>query len=76
MAIHVYPNPAKDKVTITAANEITAIQMFDTFGKLVVSNVPHDTSAILDVSGFPAGLYFIRIHFSGFSATQRIIIKP
>lgn len=58
--VKVYPNPVKDLLSIEkpkpATTEILNIQ-----GQLLKTLEPGNTNTNLDVSGLPAGVYFVRI---------------
>lgn len=54
--VSVYPNPAKDQVTISAKGE-GRLSIFNTTGDLVFERQLVD-NAMVDVSGFKRGLYF------------------
>jgi len=53
----VYPNPSKDKVTISG-NHIASVQVIDNIGRVVkVVSLKDATNPVLSVSGLPAGIY-------------------
>ncbi len=58
--ISIYPNPSANYVTITGINEAqnTKISIFNSFGQnvLTIYNVSN-----IDVSSFPAGVYFVKV---------------
>lgn len=62
--ILVYPNPVKDKVTISG-NHIASVQVIDNIGRVVkVVNLKDATNPIISFSGLPAGIYHLRIQTS------------
>lgn len=75
----VYPNPAIDFLEV----EFDSQQIFDCniriyseFGKQIVSKVLKSTvsNEIIDVSGFPNGLYIMTINGENFKLFQKIVI--
>jgi len=57
----IYPNPAKDYVTIKG-NHIASIQVIDNLGRVVkVVSLQNATNPTLSVSSLPAGVYHLRI---------------
>lgn len=75
----VYPNPAKDKVTIqwNAATSVKAdISITDITGKKVLTTTAqtaNDTE--LNLSQLQKGLYFINISANGVQHTQKIVLQ-
>ena len=58
--ISVYPNPAKDIVTVSFSREIHALKLIDSFGRIVKEiSVDHQSKFEIDVENLPSGLYFI-----------------
>ena len=61
-SMQIYPNPAKDLIffEIPADTEGNKIQLeiYDASGRLMSLSNPHTNS--LDISSYPAGIYYIR----------------
>ncbi len=59
----IYPNPAAHNITIEMRNNITGyIEISDVFGKKVLrQKIENTDQKTLDISYFPAGMYFINI---------------
>jgi hypothetical protein len=59
----VYPNPAKDFVTISVGNDYlkTTAQITDLNGKVVKSINITNASSLLDMALLPAGVYFLKM---------------
>ena len=63
-SVMVYPNPIKDKVYIKfnqAPQVGTLIVVYDLLGKVVLQSMADDKEEFLDLSGNPAGTYYIKI---------------
>ena len=57
----IYPNPAKDNVTIRG-NHIASVQMIDNMGRVVkVVSLKDATNPVLSVSNLAAGVYHLRV---------------
>jgi len=75
--ITVYPNPAKDNVTIKGSH-IASVQVIDNMGRVVkVISLKDATNPTLSVNSLPAGVYHLRIQTTdgNVSGNQLIIVK-
>jgi hypothetical protein len=75
----IYPNPAKDRLTVSFPEEITGemnITVSDLSGKLLMqSSAPIKFGRInLNVSEIPAGMYFLQVNNQQQSDTKKLII--
>ena len=73
----IYPNPAKDNVTIKGSH-IASVQVIDNMGRVVkVVSLKDATNPVLSVSSLAAGVYHLRIQTidGEVSGSQLIIIK-
>jgi|ERR1700757_740979 len=68
--LHIYPNPANNKITIDA-NDVTDVKLFDVLGKQIIATKTND----VDVSNFNDGVYFIQVQTKQNTTTQKIIIQ-
>ena len=71
--IHVYPNPAKDTVRISAAESIDRMRIYDLTGKLVKQASPHKAAFSVDVSGLSKGVYLVKLNAGDREATTKMI---
>jgi len=78
----IYPNPAKDKVTIRTTNafsEMITIELFDAAGKSIAttqfSSASAGSSKDLDISTVPNGFYFIKTFSNGKQTSVTKLIK-
>lgn len=79
-AFAVFPNPAKDFVTIKASNDITAanVEVRDMTGKLIyiANNASFSNNSVtVDVSGYASGVYLLTVENSEGKATERFVIR-
>ncbi len=64
VALQVYPNPAKDKITIIIQenNTTSTIYLYNSMGKCMSkTNSGNNTKVDLDIRALPAGTYWVRI---------------
>ena len=62
--IVLYPNPTIDFITIKAKERISTLCITNMMGQNIISINPNVEVLQLDVSGIPAGYYFVRINNS------------
>ena len=66
-----YPNPTKNKVSISSETDIETIEVYNILGERLAINIQNNT---VDLSIFNIGVYFIKIeNVNGFSETYKII---
>jgi hypothetical protein len=74
LRITLYPNPAKEMVTILSSTIINNIQIINIMGQEVFSSQTNGEKIDVNTSNLIAGLYFIRIHTAtGFQNAKLII---
>jgi hypothetical protein len=70
----IFPNPATTALTIESAHGlISAVEVTDLTGRVLLSRVVNGEQAQVDVSGLPAGSYFVRINTAAASEMVRFI---
>lgn len=73
ISLNFFPNPTKDKITITAKSTIRQIQFFDMAGKLLkISNVNKNNS-IQDVNFLSNGVYLMKIETDDGEVISRLV---
>lgn len=72
-SIAVHPNPVKDRLTVSAADKITSIQLYDLQGRLIETALQSEKKVIFDLTKNSAGLYFVKISTEKGTKTQKII---
>ena len=76
--VHVFPNPAKEKITIqTTRSSISKIELFNIVGSLVHSETCLKTAnTSVDISAYTPGLYSVRIYLKdGTTEVRKIIVE-
>ena len=69
--IIVYPNPAKDFITVSNIEKSSTIKIFDAVGRIYYSN---NLINNINVSSFPNGVYYMLIKSNNNISTKKIII--
>lgn len=69
----VYPNPVSDRVSISAAESIDRLRIYDLTGKLVKQASPQKTAFSVDVSGLSKGVYLVKLNTGDREATTKMI---
>ncbi len=75
-AYTVYPNPTKDKLSISSSNptEVMTVQVMDMNGKMLSTHQLSGNS-VIDVSNISTGVYFVKIVSETEKVTQMKFIK-
>ncbi|MBS1688592.1 MAG: T9SS type A sorting domain-containing protein [Bacteroidetes bacterium] len=60
--ITVFPNPANNKLLITAPFAIRTVELINVVGNRVLSNTFNDRQTAINMEGLPTGNYFVRIN--------------
>jgi len=60
-SVQVYPNPAKDNITIKANGTIKSVQLYDIQGRILQTGVVNATSSVLDIATRTTGMYFLKV---------------
>lgn len=73
--LQLYPNPVGDKLTISYPQQISNIEITNALGQLIQRLNINDTNSNVDVSGYAAGMYMVKIITDQGSKTVKIIKK-
>jgi hypothetical protein len=72
----IYPNPANDKVTITLGNHDGAvISILDHLGRRVGGAVVQFEQFEIDVSAYPAGMYFVELKKGDLIEIHKLLVQ-
>lgn len=74
--IEIYPNPASKNITVqnSFVNVCFAISIFDVMGKEVHSFIAQGSKAVIDVSVFENGIYFVQAVSENKTISQKLIV--
>ncbi len=73
VSVSVGPNPTSDYATVTAAAEITRIDMYTPSGVLVLSQKGDNN--VINVGGMPRGLYLVDVICGDAHSVARLVVK-
>jgi plastocyanin len=78
-SVHIYPNPARDKVIINfdkIRDNVIRVQFVDLTGKTVIERSVADNREIsMDVRDLPRGCYFLKVMLGNDAIIQKIILS-
>ncbi len=72
-SVVIAPNPTKDVVTINATTSIQSIQLYDVRGRVLTTQIANSIQAVLDVSNYTNGIYFVKVTTENGIAIEKII---
>ncbi len=73
---NVYPNPAKDKITITNNNfPINSIDIFNSIGQKVISKEVNNNEGAINIKDLKKGMYILKVKSNNSSIEKKIIIE-
>jgi hypothetical protein len=62
LKLNLYPNPADNELVISAASEITKVEIFDLVGNRLLESYCNTKQASIDVSALVSGIYLARVN--------------
>ncbi len=72
--IRVYPNPAKEQLTVSSAEPVDEISINDVIGNLVLKQQTNNKKQeTVVVSSFPSGVYFVEVRTGGKTFTAKFV---
>jgi hypothetical protein len=71
--VSMYPNPASDRLNISASNTIKNASIFNILGKKVMSLEINKNSKSIDVSSLASGIYLIKYQLDNATGTAKFI---
>jgi gliding motility-associated-like protein len=75
--ISIYPNPVSDQFTVAISDhfvsESTVIEIFDSQGRLLLSESLESTQKIINFNSFSTGLYMVRVSGNGYSVIKSLV---
>ena len=75
ITIALYPNPAKESVTILANDELQHVTVINLIGQSLAHNVVRENNKyVLDINQFPSGIYLLKISTKRGTTTQRLVV--
>ncbi len=71
----IYPNPVADILHFNNNKTVDSVSIYDLTGRMVLERIVNANSEILNVSGLPAGVYFLKVKSEKKTETVRFIKK-
>ncbi len=71
-SVSVYPNPAQDQFSISAAGTIKNVEVYNAVGQKVYQTTAADNQVDVNTQNFSNGLYIVRINTEKGFSTQKI----
>jgi len=72
----IFPNPAKDFMTIQATTNIKKIQVYDVTGQSVIDQTVNANNITVNTSGFGTGVYYLKADLSsGGTIVKKVVIQ-
>jgi hypothetical protein len=68
-----YPNPVKNKLTVSAKNEIKKLSVVNMLGQVIKTVTPNSRDYKLDFSDLTSGIYFVKASVNNTEGTFRIV---
>lgn len=76
LQINIYPNPTKDWFTvefISKTDELKVVTLKDVTGKTVLKKRTNANSAIIDLTSYAKGMYFIQMNGEDWNAVKKVV---
>ena len=61
-SVSVYPNPARDHITVKSGKPINRLQLFNNGGELLFDKEYNHTLVRISIGSYPEGVYFLKIY--------------
>ncbi|MEJ5265203.1 MAG: endo-1,4-beta-xylanase [Bacteroidales bacterium] len=75
-AHNIFPNPAKDLITINSGATVEKLVIVDAIGRIVLTKKGgYGNNMTIDVSGLPSGIYFVKLYAQGQMETTKLMIQ-
>jgi len=72
--VSVYPNPAKNNLTIELpGSEGATVQIINAIGQQVTEKIITSTTTQIDVTNLPAGVYIVRVKYQDYIITKKLL---
>lgn len=73
--VHLMPNPASERVTVTSSFGLRQVELYDAAGARVLNQRLTGYSASLDISALPSGTYLARIVTPSGAVAKKLIVQ-
>ena len=73
LKVMAYPNPANDLLNIQAEAPISSVEIMNLLGQTLLTSTTNSNNAQVDLSGFSAGNYFVKVTVGEDSSILRVV---
>ncbi len=74
--ISLYPNPTTGVITLNVTGSQYSYEVLDITGKIIVNNtVATAAKAVIDLSKYPSGIYFVKVNTANGSFMQKVVLS-
>ncbi len=74
--LHVFPNPARDKVSVDFPPNTVNIKLFNIQGlPILTQSLNGENNILLNLKNIKPGIYFVRIQTSGMVISEKLLVK-
>ena len=71
----VYPNPAKNEITVSSNENLSKVTIYDVTGKVMFSTSDVNLNSTLNVSAFSRGIYMVEVLTDNKTSVKRLILE-
>lgn len=71
--IQLFPNPVRDRVSVSGESMISGVRIFDLGARLVTASTPNSSAFEIDMSALKTGMYLVEITSGHGTATYKIV---
>lgn len=73
--LSLYPNPAKESLTVKASSRISTIQIANLSGAIINSFVANKFSSVVDISEMENGIYLVTVVSDGRKISKKLVVN-
>jgi len=73
LAFDYYPNPTRNLITVNANSIINSIELYDVQGRVLITKTTNENQAIVDISNYSNGIYFLKVISANGEKTKKIV---
>lgn len=73
--VRIYPNPANGQLFIETERQVKKLEILNILSERFFSETGHKDKTVIDISGYPKGIYFVKMHEEGRVSTEKFIIQ-
>ena len=74
-SVRLLPNPAKETVAVMSSYRIASLEVYDARGRRMAEQQVGGSSARMDVSSWPRGVYVVLLHTAAGTVAKRLVLE-